>query len=254
MEAVIESSNGMSAGQDNTSLSTLTPSVSQDSAPAVSNERNFTQSELNDHIGRAKRDAVESYKRQQQSQQSQHARPDSGYESQYSQPQSSDDHIRRIASEEAQRHREAFEAQTQQRLEENQAKDLVQKFFNKISSGKEKYQDFDTVTGGLDLRPFPWSVQMMTDNVDNTTDVLYELSKNPIKLDQIERLAERSPQLAVKELQRLSQSIKDNEAAKNIKLPGEPLSQLRQTNMGLSSGEARTPSDFRALFKKQRLQ
>lgn len=259
MEAVIESSNGMSAGQDNLSSSTLTPSVSSERAQPVANERSFTQSELNDHIGRAKRDAVESYKRQQtqQPQQQQYAKNDYGPDmshlaAQTYQDRSAEDHIRRIAAEEAQRARENFDAQNQQRNEEQQAQALVQKFFGRISNGKEKYQDFDTVTGGLDLRPFPWSVQIMTENVDNTTDVLYELSKDPRKLAQIEWLAERSPALAVKEAQRLSQSIKDNEAAKNIKLPNEPLNQLRQTNVGLSNGTARTPSDYRAMFKKQR--
>lgn len=255
MEAVIESSNGMSAGQDNLSSSTLTPSVSLERAQPVANERSFTQSELNDHIGRAKREAVESYKRQ-----SMQSQPTTQTDYGVSQPQSaqaspsfsSEDHIRRIVAEETQRQRDAFETQTQQRTQEEQAQALVQKFFGKISTGKEKYQDFDTVTAGLDLRAFPWSVQIMTENVDNTTDVLYELSKDPRKLAQIEWLAERSPQLAVKEAQRLSQSIKDNEAAKNIKIPGEPLSQLRQTNVGLSNGTARTPSDYRAMFKKQR--
>ena len=56
------------------------------------------------------------------------------------------------------------------------------------------------------------------------------------KMANLETLAHMSPNDAIIQAQRLSQSIKDNEVASKIKTPNEPLSQIRPSNTGTDNG------------------
>ena len=88
----------------------------------------------------------------------------------------------------------------------------------------------------------------MGDYVDNSHDVLYELGKDRIKMANLETLAHMSPNDAIIQAQRLSQSIKDNEVASKIKTPNEPLSQIRPSNTGTDNG-AMSVKDYRAKYQ-----
>lgn len=239
----MESSNGMGAVAESQVPAAVAndPVVSGQTAPsnAGQSERVFKQSEVNDIVKRAKHGAVEDYRRLQTEQPDYAARKfgePQGY--QQSQPQSvmHEDKIRQMAAEEAQRLRDQWIKDEQSKTENANAQRTVQNFWNKIAPGREKYSDFDQVVDNINLKAFPNVVHLLGDFVDNSGDVLYELGKDRIKLAQLENLAMMSPQDAVIQAQRLSESLRANDAAKNVKMPNEPLSQLRPTNTGTDSG------------------
>jgi hypothetical protein len=216
------------------------------SAPApaaVSEERTFRQSDVSDIVRREKAAAVEAYKRQQQQerpygdgQQMPQQMPQQPYQAPGA--ESPEDRIRRIAAEAAQGHIEQMRQDYAQKSQEEMAQKTVQNFWNKVHAGREKYQDFDKVIGNLNLSQYPGIVRMLADVVDNSGDMLYHLAGNEAKMAELQRLAEdpRFQHIAIAEARRLSQSLKDNEAATRTKHPNEPLSQMRPSNTGTDSG------------------
>jgi len=209
-------------------------------------ERLFKQAELNEIVGRAKHDAVESYKRQQQQQASQAP--------QYQAPQSnfkalSEDDVKRLTGEELNRYREEWTRESQERANAQAAERIVNSYKEKISAGKDKYEDFEAVTNNVDMRYYPNVVQLLAEYVDNSHDVLYDLAKHRIKLGQIEDLCSRNPQDAIYEIKRLSDSIKANEQHSNMSNAKAPLSQQRPSNTGTDSGNTLSMRDLKAKYR-----
>jgi hypothetical protein len=249
----MESSRDLSQGQDTSSSSPGIASSAQ-SAPSAHvqpDERVFKQSEVNDIVKKAKYGAVEDFKRMQ-TEQPQYAQQKYGGNESYHQVQQpgspSEDHYRKIAAEEVQRSRDAWVQEAQSKSEADNAQRIVQNFWNKISPGKEKYQDFDKVTGDIEYSRFPNVVQLLADYIDNSHDVVYELGKDRIKMANLEQLAYMSPKDAIVHAQRLSQSLKDNETAGKVRVPNEPLSQMRPSNTGTDNG-VMSVKDYRAKYK-----
>jgi hypothetical protein len=111
-------------------------------------------------------------------------------------------------------------------------------FDNKMQAGKNKYQDFDEVVGDLNYSTMLPIVQW-ANAMDNTADIMYDIAKNPAKLSNVMNLANAGQQqLAYKELQKLSQSIKANEAAAKVPKPNAPLSQLQASHVSPDNGES----------------
>lgn len=255
----MESSIGMSSGLDMTSSPGLAPSSDssvEKSTQSASAERIFKQSEVNDIVKRAKSEAVERDRRLRveqpeyaQAKYGDVAHTQNSAQTPYQQTQNSPEDIRKIVAEETQRQREAWEQQTRQRAEQEQAQSIVNKFWNKIAPGKEKYQDFEKVTGDIEFARFPNTVQLLAEHVENSADVLYELGKDRFKMAQLESLSYLSPRDAIIQAQRLASSIKENEEAAKVKLPNEPLSQLRPTQTGTDSGRAMTVADYRRIYR-----
>lgn len=200
-------------------------------------ERVFRQTEVNELVGRARREGAESAAKRTQQQD-------------YTSPQQPhhEADIRRLAAEEAQRLRDTWVSEAQNKAESAAAEKIVQNFYSKINPGKEKYEDFEKVTGNIEYSRFPNVVQLLSEYVDNSHDVLYELGKDQLKMWQIESMARDNPQGAIREAQRLAQSIKDNDAAGKIRTPNEPLSQMRPSNVGTDTG-VMTVSDYRKKYK-----
>ena len=203
-------------------------------------EKMLSQSEVNDLVGRVKQEAavkaVEQYKRQQPAPEAQKSGLN---ESDY----------RRMAAEEAQRLRDEWIKEAQTKSETESAQRIVKNFYDKVQAGKGKYEDFDNVTGDMNLSAFPNVVQLLADHIDNSGDVLYELGKNRLKLVQLEQLANLSPRDAIVEAQRLAKSIKSNEEVQGYKVPNSPLSQQRPSNVGTDSGGALSMKDLKAKYK-----
>lgn len=227
-------------------------SESYSSSQTQSDERLFRQSEINDIVKKAKYGAVEDYKRKLAE------RPDylrqkenDNYSSNYqSQPQHglTPDDVRRMAVEESQRLRDEWIQQAQLQEQQQQAQRIAQDFFSKLMQGKDKYDDYDKVVGDVDYARFPNTVQLLTSHVDNTADVLYELGKDRTKLAVLEQLSNMSPRDAMVQIQRLSQSIKENEAANKLRHANEPLSQMRPSNTGMDNG-ALSVRDLRKKYR-----
>lgn len=244
--------NTSSEGQSNYSSEPVSsaPSESQP-AQSGSSGKLFSQQELNDIVGRAKQEAVESHKRKAEREYSQ--RDTGGYVPPHQQTERqsnslSPDEVRRMAAEETQRLRDEWIKDAQRSAQEQDAQRIVGEFFNKLSTGREKYEDFDKITGDVEFGRFPNVVQLLNGYVDNAHDVMYELGKDRGKMALLEQLSYMSPKDAVWQIQRLSQSIKDNETAGNMRVPSEPLSQLRPSNTGTGSG-ALTVRDYRNKYK-----
>lgn len=220
----------MDNGLDNTATDINQAPV--DSIVQQQAERVFKQSELNEIVGRAKHEAVESFKRQQtQQNQQQHAQaPQNTHKS------LSEDDVKRLTGEELNRQREEWERQSLERQHAETAQRIVNAYKDKIASGKDKYQDFEAVTNTVDMRHYPNVVQLLAEHVDNASDILYDLARNRYKLNNLESLCERTPQDAIYEIRRLSDSIKANEESSQMKSSKSPLSQLRPSITGMESG------------------
>jgi hypothetical protein len=206
-------------------------------------ERLFKQSEVNDIVKRVKHETTESYKRmaneqphylQQKIGDTTPQQVDRGSYQETSNLQL--DQVKRMIAEETQRLGNEERQRAQRMAQEQESQRIATEFLGKLNTGKEKYQDFDNVMAGIDLPSYSNAV-WIANMVDNTSDVWYHLANDPIKLESINSMASRSPQAALNAVRRLSQSIKDNDTAKNTKLPNEPLRQLRPSNTGTDNGD-----------------
>jgi len=193
------------SGMDNATTPDMTQAPVETAQQA--SERMFKQAELNEIVGRAKHEAVESFKRQQ----AQQAPQQPQYQQQSNSKALSEDDVKRLTGEELNRHRDEWTRETQERAQVQEAERIVNAYKEKISAGKDKYQDFDAVTNNVDMRYYPNVVQLLAEHVDNSHDVLYDLAKNRSKLYQIESACQHNPQDAIYEIKRLSDSIKANE-------------------------------------------
>jgi hypothetical protein len=245
---------GMSQSQDTSSppvVSSQSAPVSQNTAPQE--EKSFRQSEVNALVGREKARAVEDYKRLQTEQpnyvQQKSNEAVEHHRSQQPQVSNSEQEMRRFAAEEAQRHFDGIRDQARIENENKQAHLTVQKFFSKIATGKEKYQDFEKVVPDNETLSFyPNTVSLLAEHIDNSDDVLYYLGKDLTKMELIENMSNRNYRVAIKQIQNLSQSLKDNEAASKMKVPNAPLSQMRPSNTGTDNG-VMSVGDFRKKYR-----
>lgn len=114
---------------------------------------------------------------------------------------------------------------TAQQANEWQAQQIAQQFLGKLTAAKDKYPDFEETLATLEVHKFPEVVQL-ANNFDNTADIMYELAKNPTKAVLLKQCAQLNPNLATMEIQRLSDSIKQNQTAKQAPSAQPPLSQL----------------------------
>lgn len=123
----------------------------------------------------------------------------------------------------------------QKQAQQYHAHQIANEFLAKLEAGKDKYPDFDKTVESLELSTIPQVVQL-ANMVDNTSDVMYELGKNPHKVASLLSLTQiGNGKLAVSEMQRLSNSIKQNQNASQQPVPPEPLSQLAPSNVGTGS-------------------
>lgn len=220
----------------------LAPAGSE--ASSAPQEKMIPQSQVNEIVGRVKQE--EKAKREEILRSQEQYRQQAAAPQQASSRESvSDDYVRRIIAEEAARYRNEAQAQA----DEQAARRIVDTFHGKLEAGKQKYEDFDKLTGDLDFRRFPNTVQMLAEHLDNAHDVLYELSKNRAKMAQIEMTARDFPQEALYDLRRLGDSVRKNEEATSTRQANAPLSQQRPSNVGTDSGSVLSMRDLKAKYR-----
>lgn len=151
--------------------------------------------------------------------------------------------VKRVREEfmtDLQKHHEKVEAEAQQQ----ELKTIADQYHLKMGKGSELFDDFQEVMGDFEPHNFP-NVVMLTAQMENVPEIMYELANNPEKLQQIDSLAEKSPKLALKQLEKLSQSITKNLQAKqsSVNAPA-PLSRLKSSSVGADSGSM-TLKDFK---------
>ena len=220
----------------------------QEAQPVATNaeEKMLPQSEVNRIVGAAKAEAAERERRRvaEQMQAEQQQAMGSGNGSQ----QSLDEQINMRVQQALLADKERQEAAKQQAAEaeyKQELRNLADNFMTKVRDGKGAYEDFDAVTADLDLRAFPQLV-FLSAGLDNPADVVYELSKNPQKLVTIQALAEKSPQMAQRQLEALSNSIKANQQAlENPNQPNAPLPRIKPSTTAGADAGANTIRDLR---------
>lgn len=197
------------------------------SAPSVTEtEKLVPQSKVNEIIHAKTAAAYEKGRREAQ------AQPQSNMGGM---PQMTPEHIQKMIAEEAQRQMHELAGAHERQAQEQEAHRIASEFHGKISAGKSRYEDFDNVMQDVDLATMPHIVQL-AHATDNTADVMYELAKNPGKIATLTTLAYTNPALARREMNRLSESIKNNQAAAQQKLANEPLNQISPSTVGTDSG------------------
>lgn len=238
-ESVYGMSQSLEVPESQPTTSVAPESSISSAAPA---EKLFKQSEVNDIVKKVKLDAMRVAQERpdyvsQKYQQNDHGISHHHQDERTYQNTNNDDVVRKIAAEEAQRLRDQWVQDAHRSTQEQHAQRIVQDFFTKLSAGKDKYQDFDQVTGDVEFRNFPNVVQLLTGYVDNPEDVMYALGSDRIKMANLEQLSHLSPNDAIVAIRRLSASIKDNQTASKVRMPNEPLSQLKPSSTGTDSGD-----------------
>src|ERR1700676_1683004 len=176
--------NGLTQGQNTSQTPEISapPAPSQEQsasqAPAQTKaERTFKQADVDNIVKKVKHEAVESYRRMQVEQ------PDylaNKYGDKPPAPGMTPDDVRRLAAEETERLKSVWINEAQTKQQEQEANRVAQEFFNKLGTGKEKYNDFENIVGDIDYVRFPNAIQLANSFVDNTVDVMYELGKDRI--------------------------------------------------------------------------
>lgn len=225
--------------------------VSQDVAPAVSEapaapaEKMLPQSHVSKIAAREAREAAERTRaeltaqferekaellRQQGQPQGQQAGNLGGVQ-QYSEAQ-----IRQMIQQEAQ---QLSNLAAGQRMEAE--------YRQKINNEIQKDPEFADLYDALNIEQHPDLVYLVN-QLDNTASVVKDIAKNPAKFSNVLMLARSgSPKLAHIELQKLSSSIKANEAAQKQPAAPEPLGQLKPSNIGADNGDM-SVADYRKIF------
>lgn len=235
---------GGSNVSDNVTPVASTPAVS---AVAPTPAKVFSQEELNEIVGRNKKDAYEHGKRDalatvnQSPAQSQPAPTQSAQSSQMGGvTQLTSEQIQRMIDERAP---QAFAQQLQQQQYLNNTTQLIQK----LESGKVDYPDFDQRVAALNL-PAHSELIPLLNSLDQgvAAGVLSDMADNPRKFADLKVLNMMNPQLAAVELNKLAESIRQNKVAAQVKLPNDPLAQIKTSVTGADNGSL-TVADLRKL-------
>lgn len=211
-------------------------------------EKLLRQSQVNNLVGHAKSQAYEKGKRDAMAELSNQA-PQIPPQSMGGVPQLSEEQLSKMVAEHSQKHLEKILHEQQMAAINQHHHQVAHEFTQKLNVGKEKYPDWDTTTKHLDYVKFPDLVRL-THGLDNTADVLYDLAKNPHKVAAINGLLinPATHEMAFSEVQKLSNSIKNNELAAQQPSVNEPLSQLKSSSIGTDNGSY-TVRDFRNKYR-----
>ena len=218
--------------------SSAAPAESPKTAPA---EKMFSQSEVGSMIARQKKEtaekvraelAAQSDRAQMQTQQQQHQSQNMGGVQQQSQEE-----IRRLIQEEAYR-----------MSQQSYAQQIERDYLSKIDSAKSSDPEFAELYDELGIENHP-DLVIWANGLDNTAQVVKDLAKNPAKFSSVLTLARSgSGKMAKKEMERLSASIKANEAAQKQPQVDAPLGQMKPTNIGTDNGDL-SVSDYSLMFR-----
>jgi|ERR1700693_376351 len=135
---------------------------------------------------------------------------------------------------------ERFNEEMEQRRIKDHIASVSDSYLSKMAQGKTAYDDFDEVTKDFDAAAFPQLTYLVA-GIDNAADVIYDLSRNPLKLAGLDRLAEKNPRQAQAELLKLSRSIAENRQAQsdeNSSQVAAPLDRLQSSRVSGSNGKA----------------
>jgi len=122
---------------------------------------------------------------------------------------------------------------------EAQVKDFVKKVADRLASIKEanpeiekELQAFGDVTGDDEqMKNLKGSALYLASQYENNVEVLHEIAKDPAKQSQIAMALKTSPQLAMKYVQKISESLMANENAMNAPKAKKPLDTIKGSSV-----------------------
>ena len=226
------------------------PSVSIPSAPSVSQpavtEKMLPQSEVGRIAGASRKEGHDKgyekgYQEALAKFQQQQANSSVPAYSETAQAQNfpkTEEEIRAIAAKEIAESFKRNQEEQARLLEEERVNDYINQIANqlrpKIETAKAKYEDFDAKMQDLQLDKIPRILELVN-SVPNAGEVLYDLANNPHKLGILNSL--HTPELALREINRIAQSLQNNQAAQDKVMPKNPLSTIEPSTVGKQSGE-----------------
>lgn len=197
-------------------------------------EKTLRQSEVDELVKRLKHEA---YAKGKADAQASYQQPPQGG-SMGGMPQVTDDHVRRLIAEEAQKQAHLQAAQG-----------VLNNFVDQMDKAKGKYSDFDATIANLgDMKNIPHVVELAADT-GIAGDVMYELGRNPGKVASLTTLAYINPQLARVEMKKLADSIKTNQQAENQPSANEPLNHPTPSAIGGKDNGVPQVRDFRKRYR-----
>lgn len=221
---------------------TVQATVEQAIETPVQTEKTFTQEDVNRLIGREKEQAALRARREMEEAYAKQLEATS-----VAQKQRNEEVPRQVDADAIyQQVQERFNQEMERKQLEAEMSNVAQSYLSKMAQGRERYEDFESITQNFDPQSFPQLVYLVA-GLDNAADVVYELAKNPSKLVTVNSLAKEAPKLAHSELVKLSTSIKTNQQAQaeaNSQQANAPLDRLQPSRVSGSNGKM-TISDLR---------
>jgi hypothetical protein len=104
---------------------------------------------------------------------------------------------------------------------------------SKIAAAKDRFPDLDKRVD--EIAAFSELIPLIN-STEDAAGVIADLVDNPLKMGQLLMVAQRSPQIALTQMQKLASSIKANEAGKRAPHINEPLSHTSPSVIGMGSG------------------
>lgn len=188
-------------------------------------EKTLTQSQVNKLIAREKREAQQKTAREYEARMAQQTAQINA-QSQQGASIMNDAQISQLVRQEAAK-----------MAAEQQAGYIANAFESKMKQAFAQDPDFADDYDALNIEAHP-RVLIMANELDNTADVIKEMAKNPSKFAQVLLLANAgSGELAKRELQSLSSSIKTNKAALQQKKAPSPLGQIKSSPALVGDGK-----------------
>lgn len=215
----------------------VTEQATQEAAPVQ--EKMLPQSQVNKIVAREAKQAAEKARREAQMEYEKLQTHKAVEEQQQSASQMGG--IPQMTPQQIEQHiMQAAHRMSTQMTADKMAKD----FESKIQAEIESDPDFGDVYDSMNIAAHPELVIWMN-GMDNSAKVVKELGHNPAKFAHILMLAKSGmPQLAQKELGKIHDSIKTNQAALNQPKSKEPLDQLSPSSIGRDNGENLSVSDY----------
>jgi hypothetical protein len=203
-----------------------------------SGEKVFHQEDVNHLIGRAKASAYEKGK-QDALLEIQKSNSDSG-SNLGGMKQMSQAEIERLIEEKSsiklKEEIQRIQQEAHNQAQYQQSMQIANEFLSKIEASKAEYPEIIEVLNDIDLSKIPEIVHL-ANSVDNTADVMMELYNNPSKMITFKELSHYSATKALKEMKKLSESIKEKKSAQSQPKIPEPLSQFKSSPVTLDNGE-----------------
>ncbi len=216
----------------------IAPVASTPGVQEAAQEKVLKQSEVNELVGRVKHEAYTKGMRDAQTQPTQQPLPNGqpAGQSMGGMPQLTEEQVRGLISDEAQKQAHLTAAHN-----------TLNNFVQQMGAGKGKYSDFDETVANLgDMKSIPHVVELAA-GTGIAGDVMYELGKNPGKVASLTTLAYINPHLAKVEMQKLSDSIKKNQAESDSPNVNEPLSRMQPSVKAGADNGSKTVHDLRKM-------